>query len=162
MMTAENIQRLTIATASGAGISGGVFFAFSTFVMPALKRLPHDQGIAAMQSINLKAVNPLFMVSLFGPAIGSFMLIASARSQRQEPASNYLLIGGATYLFATAVTLAVNVPKNNALAKLDPASPSAAQAWATYATIWTTANHVRAIASIASAVLLTLASRRLP
>ena len=30
----------TLATALGCGLVAGVFFAFSTFVMPALKRLP--------------------------------------------------------------------------------------------------------------------------
>ena len=42
----------TLATTLGCGLNAGVFFAFSTFVMPALKRLPAAQGIAAMQSIN--------------------------------------------------------------------------------------------------------------
>jgi len=32
---------------------GGVFFAFSTFVMKALVRVPAVPGIAAMQSINI-------------------------------------------------------------------------------------------------------------
>jgi uncharacterized membrane protein len=32
---------------------GGIFFAFSAFVMKALDRLPPAQGIAAMQSINV-------------------------------------------------------------------------------------------------------------
>ena len=45
-----------------------MFCAFSTFVMPALKRLPAPQGIAAMQSINELAVTPLFMTALFGTA----------------------------------------------------------------------------------------------
>jgi hypothetical protein len=38
------IRPLVAAAAVGAGISGGVFFGFSTLVMPALKRLP--QGMA--------------------------------------------------------------------------------------------------------------------
>jgi uncharacterized membrane protein len=49
----------TLATALGCGLVAGVFFAFSSFVMPALKRLPPAQGIAAMQSINKLAVTPL-------------------------------------------------------------------------------------------------------
>ncbi|MCV3214187.1 hypothetical protein OGM63_11805 [Plectonema radiosum NIES-515] len=39
-------------------------FAFSTFVMNALGRLQPNEGIAVMQSINIKAINPLFMVAL--------------------------------------------------------------------------------------------------
>ena len=63
------LQALTLAAALGCGTVGGVFFAFSTFVMPALRRLPEAQGVAAMQSINITAITPLFMTALFGTAV---------------------------------------------------------------------------------------------
>jgi len=56
----------TAATALGCGLVAGVFFAFSTFMMHALARLPAAQGIEAMQSINRTAVTPLFMTALMG------------------------------------------------------------------------------------------------
>jgi uncharacterized membrane protein len=37
----------------GAAMIAGVFSAFSSFVMPALARLPAAGGISAMQSINV-------------------------------------------------------------------------------------------------------------
>ena len=46
----------TLATALGCGLIAGAFFAFSSFVMPALKRLPTTEGIAAMQSITAAAL----------------------------------------------------------------------------------------------------------
>ena len=42
---------LTLVTALGCGLSAGALFAFSSFVMHGLRRLPAPQGIAAMQSI---------------------------------------------------------------------------------------------------------------
>lgn len=48
---------LTLIAAVGAGLVAGIFFAFSTFVMKALNRPPPTQGIAAMQSINVTAIN---------------------------------------------------------------------------------------------------------
>ena len=51
MMTGV-LYAATLASALGCGLVAGVFFAFSTFVMPALKRLPPAHGIAVMQSIN--------------------------------------------------------------------------------------------------------------
>jgi uncharacterized membrane protein len=39
---------LTVVTALGCGLNAGALFAFSTFVMRALGRLPAAQGIAAM------------------------------------------------------------------------------------------------------------------
>jgi len=37
---------------TGCGLLAGVFFAFSTFMMKSLSRIPAEQGIAAMQSIS--------------------------------------------------------------------------------------------------------------
>jgi uncharacterized membrane protein len=48
----------TLASALGCGLVAGVSFAFSAFVMPALKRLKPAEGIAAMQAINVAAVTP--------------------------------------------------------------------------------------------------------
>ena len=61
-------RALTIIAAVGAGVSAGVFFAFSTFVMKALGRLPTAQAISAMKAINKAAPTPLFMLALFGTA----------------------------------------------------------------------------------------------
>jgi uncharacterized membrane protein len=159
MMLTGPTHHLTIATAIGAGISGGVFFAFSTFIMPALKRLPPEQGIAAMQSINAKAPNPLFMIALFGPAVGSTILMAATQTDTASNQRRYLIFGGAIYLLGIALTIGFHVPKNNALAKLDPTAPGSSKAWATYATTWTQANHIRATASIVASTLMTLAAR---
>ena len=57
---------LTLIWAVGAGLVASIFFAFSTFVMKALNRLPPAQGIAAMQFINVTVINPLFMTAFFG------------------------------------------------------------------------------------------------
>jgi uncharacterized membrane protein len=55
---------VTMVCALGCGVNAGVFFAFSSFVMHALSRLPPTQGMAAMQSINVVAVTPVFMTAL--------------------------------------------------------------------------------------------------
>ena len=68
----------TLVTALGCGLIAGVFFAFSTFVMPALKRLKPEEGIAAMQSINILAVTPVFMAVLFGTAAACLGLVVWA------------------------------------------------------------------------------------
>ena len=57
---------LAIASAVGSALAAGVFFAFSTFVMPALARMQPREGLAAMQAINVAAVNPWLMTLLFG------------------------------------------------------------------------------------------------
>ena len=60
---------LTLLAALSCAMMAGVFFAFSTFVMKALARLPAQQGIGAMQAINVAAVTFAFMAALFGTAV---------------------------------------------------------------------------------------------
>lgn len=47
---------LIAATALACGLTIGVFYAFSSFVMAGLNRLSTEYGMAAIQSINVKAV----------------------------------------------------------------------------------------------------------
>ncbi len=150
----------TLATALGCGLNAGVFFAFSTFVMPALKRLPAAQGIAAMQSINKLAVTPAFTAALFGTAVACLGLVAWAAISSGERPAVLVIAGGALYLVGTiGVTIARNVPLNDELATLHPQGAGAAGRWEEYATRWTTWNHVRTVAALAAAAVLTTALR---
>jgi uncharacterized membrane protein len=79
-----------VLTALGCGLNGGVFFAFSSFVMPALAKLRPAQGIAAMQSINLKAVTPAFMSALLGTAIGCVVVTVWAIAAWHDSFGPYL------------------------------------------------------------------------
>ncbi len=152
---------LTFTAAIGCGLIAGVFFAFSTFVMPALARLQPTQGIAAMQSINITAINPLFMLALFGTAVASLLLGISASSKWHRPDTIYFLMGSFLYLVGTMlVTMLANVPLNNALAIANPNSTEGAKLWASYLTTWTFWNHVRTVAAIAASALFTIALGR--
>ncbi|MFC4947324.1 hypothetical protein [Pseudonocardia sp. GCM10023141] len=50
----------------GSALVAGTFYAFSAFVMPALQRLPAAEGVAAMQSVNITAVQPAYLTVLLG------------------------------------------------------------------------------------------------
>jgi uncharacterized membrane protein len=148
----------TLATALGCGLVAGIFFAFSSFVMPALKRLEPAQGIAAMQSINVLAVTPVFMSVLFGTAAACLGLAAWAVISWGEPSAALVLIGGVLYLVGTiGVTMVCNVPLNNMLAALQPRGAGSAGRWDEYVTRWTAWNHVRTAASLAAAAAFTIA-----
>jgi uncharacterized membrane protein len=143
------------ATALGCGIVGGVFFAFSSFVMTALKLLPAAEGMAAMRSINRVAVTPLFMGALFGTAVACLGVAAVALTGWADGRAGWLLAGSGVYLFGVvAVTAAFNVPRNEALALADPKSAAGDQLWQRYAVEWTAWNHVRTIAGAAASALL--------
>jgi uncharacterized membrane protein len=149
---------LTLVSALGCGLVAGVFFAFSSFVMKALARLPPPHGIAAMQSINVTVINSWFLMSFLGTAAACVVLTVFSVTTWQKPGAAYLLTGSLLYLVGTfLVTMVFHVPRNNALAAVDPAGPDGLRLWARYVTRWTAWNHVRAAAAFASAGLLTMA-----
>ena len=149
---------LKVCSALGCGLIAGVFFAFSTFVMSALARLQPTQGIAAMQSINITAINPLFMTVLFGTAAACIVLAVSSLLKWHQPGAAYLLLGSVLYLVGTVlVTIVFNVPLNEALAKVEADSTDGANLWASYLGNWTFWNHIRAAAALAAAASLTIA-----
>ncbi|WGV27346.1 DUF1772 domain-containing protein [Halotia branconii] len=159
MMIVDNLRfPVTLFAALGCGLVAGIFFAFSTFVMNALARLEPKEGITAMQSINITAINPLFMVALFGTATACILLGIDSILKWHQPSATYLLIGSLLYLIGTIlVTIAFNVPLNDALAIAKPDSVEGANLWARYLTNWTFWNHVRTVAALAAATAFTIA-----
>jgi uncharacterized membrane protein len=149
---------LKLFSALGCGLMAGVFFAFSAFVMSALARLQPTPGIAAMQSINITVINPLFMTVFLGTAAACILLAVSSLLKWHQPGAAYLLVGSLLYLIGTlGVTIVFNVPLNDALAKVDPGSTDGASLWVSYLANWTNWNHIRAAAALAAAASLTIA-----
>ena len=121
-MSDDLIFVLTLVSALGCGLMAGLFFAFSVSVMKALVRLPSAEGIAAMQSINVAIINPVFLAAFFGTAAACVLVMIASFLRWHDPGAVYLLIGGSLYLIGTfLVTFVFNVPKNNALATVAPA-----------------------------------------
>jgi uncharacterized membrane protein len=142
---------LTLASALGAGLVAGAFFAFSTFVMAALGRVPAPEGIRAMQEINITVINPWFMTALFGTGVTCLAVVVIAAADWDGSYGPYLVVAAVLYLVGCiGVTMAFNVPRNNVLARLEPASREAAGVWKRYLVEWTAWNSVRTAASLAS------------
>ncbi|MER8371168.1 anthrone oxygenase family protein [Mesorhizobium sp. M1406] len=159
-MTAKLLPTLVFVAAIGSGIIGGVFFAFSSFVMPGLARMPAAGGIAAMNSINVTAVTPLFMTALFGTALVCLVVGAGAVMGWSQPGSLWLVAGSLIYLIGIVmVTMVFNVPLNDALAVADPASASGSSLWSRYLNEWVMWNHVRTMSGIAALASFWFATR---
>lgn len=149
---------LTLLAALGSGLIGGVFFAFSAFVMRALNRLRPAQGVAAMQSVNVTVLNPWFLGPFFGTAAACLALAVASVSAWREPGAMLRLAGSGLYLVGTMlVTIVCNVPRNNALAAANAESSDGAAIWARYVPGWTFWNTVRTAAAVAAAAAFTLA-----
>jgi len=154
------MDTLLLAVSVAAGCVGGVFFAFSAFVMPALNRLPAPAATAAMQSINVTALRAPLMLALFGTAAVSVLAAVLGIGAWSTPSEPLAVAGAAAYLVGViGVTAAGNVPLNNRLAGMDPDAADAVAGWTRFASPWTRLNSVRTVASLAAAVLFALAAR---
>src|SRR3954454_13485615 len=163
MTMSRLVQYLTLVTALGCGLSAGVFFAFSSFVMPALDRLAPAQSIRAMNSINKLAVTPVFMTALFGTALACVVLGVWAVTAWGERPATLALAGCVLFLVGDiVVTIAANIPLNDALMKVDPGAADAATRWSRCLSEWTRWNHLRAATAIAASGLLIAAVRFSP
>ena len=160
-MKGELLFALTVVTALGSALMAGAFFAFSTFVMKALARLAPAAGMAAMQSINIVVINPLFLGVFLGTAAACAAVIVGAPTRWEEPGAAYLVAGGVLYVARTfGITVLFNVPLNNSLAAVGPADADAMRRWESYVRRWTAWNHVRTVAALAAVGAFILALRR--
>ena len=153
---------LAFVGAMGSGLIAGVFYAFSTFVMRALARIPATEGMSAMQSINVVVLNPPFLGVFLGTAATSAAAVAAAILYWGDAGSLCLLIGGVLYFVGTfGVTAAFNVPLNDALGSVRRNDPDLENRWANYVRRWTAWNHVRTAAALAATAAFALAFRRI-
>lgn len=150
---------VTTAAAVGAALTGGVFFAFSSFVMSGLAQAPGAVGLQAMQAINVAAPSPAFMLLLFGSGALAIPVAIRALTDLSRPGAGLAAAGALAALVTPVMTIAFHVPRNNALAAVAASDPGALEAWAHYVQVWTTGNHVRTLSSAAAGLLLTLALR---
>lgn len=148
---------IVIIAILGSAMIGGVFFAFSSFIMKALARLPVSQGMAAMQSINVVVLNPVFLGVFMGTAAISLLLSIFAIIEWDMPAAPYFLSGAMLYIIGTLLVTGMgNVPLNNRLASIAATDPAASNTWQHYLERWVQLNTLRTICAMAAtAVLIT-------
>ncbi|WP_328989858.1 DUF1772 domain-containing protein [Kribbella sp. NBC_01245] len=153
-------QLATIISIAGVALNAGLFFAFDTTVMKALRDQPAPQGIATMNSINVHILNPVFLLVFTGSAISCVAVLVTAPFDGLGGTA-WRVAGAIVFLIGTSVvTGAVNVPMNNALAAVDAASAEGAAYWQTYLSRWVPWNHVRTVSSLAAVILMALGFRR--
>jgi uncharacterized membrane protein len=146
------LTTLTLTAAVGSGAVGGVFLAFSTFVMPGLQRLTAAEGVASMNAINVTAQRAPFMVVFMGTsALCAYLGYRAVRDWGTQHAT-LLAVGSGLYLVGgLLLTVAHHVPLNDSLATVAPHSPGAAAHWKDYLHRWNPANHLRAAAGLGAA-----------
>jgi uncharacterized membrane protein len=159
-MTDTYTRTLTIVAAIGAGLSAGVYLAFSTLVMGGIRRLSPSQAISTMNGISKAApANPLLMLVLFGTGVGCVLLIVAGVRHRDDPAALWQIAGGVLFLIGMLITIMYHVPHNDRLMKVDPTASGASATWRHFYPPWIAWNHVRMLASLAGTASFVLALR---
>jgi len=143
----------TVATAAAAvcsGVSGGVYFAFSALVLPALRSRPAAEAAATMRAVNVAAVRAPFMAVFFVGVVSASAVVVLDLLDEPQPLR---IAGGVLALAAFGITVARNVPLNEALARGRLAGHGSV--WARFEPRWRRANHARTLLSVLAAIALT-------
>jgi uncharacterized membrane protein len=111
-MTTLRALSLLAATIT-MGFAAGAFAIFAHTIMPGLKKTDDHTFVAAFQSIDRAIINPGFMLTAFGGALA--FTIAALVTNRGTPALPWIVAALVLYLVAFVITIAVNVPLNDAI-----------------------------------------------
>jgi uncharacterized membrane protein len=138
-----------------SALMAGFFYAYSVSVMRGLDATDTLAAVRVMRNINALIRTPVFFFCFFGAL--AFPLVAAVLAPRRR-VMVLALAGALAYgVGAFLVTVAVNVPLNEALAAAAPTAENATALWRDYAPRWRLWNNVRTAASIVAFVLLTTA-----
>ena len=95
------------------GLITGVFALYAHTIMPALKGTDDRTFVAAFQAMDRAIINPWFMLTGFLGAL-AFTLAAALAHLGRDPFP-WVLAALVLYIVAFVVTVAINVPLNDAL-----------------------------------------------
>lgn len=140
---------LAALTAVGPAVAGGVYFAFSGMVMPALSRMSAAAATEAMQQINVAAVRPPFMGVFLGTSVVAVGTVVTRFRELPAGSAVWQVVGAGLYLGSVVITVAHHVPRNNRLAA------AGAGYWPQFLRQWVPMNTVRGLAAgLGSAALV--------
>ncbi len=137
---------------------GGVFLAFSDFIMRALAKISGHGGVEAMQMINREVFRWVFMTLFLGLAGVSLVIAAYGAIALTGLAGTLIMLSGLFYLVGCfGVTVFFNVPMNNVLDRMEMNDAKTGDYWfKIYVPRWTFWNSIRTTACAVSAASLQL------
>ena len=115
---------LLVAATMTMGLATGAFVIYAHTVMPALGGLDDDTFVRSFRALDVAIINPWFMGGGF---LGAPVLTALAAVAWWDEDPFWWIVGAlAAYAVTFVVTMAVNVPRNDALkAAGETADPTA-------------------------------------
>jgi uncharacterized membrane protein len=157
-MTPAILPIISGVTAVSTALIAGLIYAYSCSVTPGLGRLADNVYLSAMQSINRAILNPAFFASFMGTLI-LLPLATWAHFSYSVTWSGWSMLA-ATLIYVAGVfgvTVAGNVPLNNALDKADLSAATKEEQTRyrlAFEKPWNRLNTVRTAAAIAALVLV--------
>lgn len=129
-----------------AGLIAGIFFCFSTAIMPGLAGTDDRTFVHAMQEINKAILNPVFLLLFVAP------IPALAVAAFTGPSRTWVIAALALYVVCFGITMVGNVPLNDALLAVGetdvPATLKAARE--AFEDPWNRLHLIRTVALVAS------------
>jgi uncharacterized membrane protein len=105
---------LVLATMT-TGVVTGVFGLYANTIMPGLGKTDDRTFVGAFQQIDRAIINPLFMSFFFGALILTGLAGALHLGSAGRRALPWIAIAFVLYLVVVIITMAVNVPLNDAI-----------------------------------------------
>ncbi|MBB5938259.1 anthrone oxygenase family protein [Streptomyces zagrosensis] len=145
-----------LAATVTTGVLAGLFAAFAMAVMPGLRRVDDRTFIVVMRRINEAILNGWFALCFAGAPLLTLLAALLHLSGDGRPALPWIAAAGLLHAMALAITFAVNIPLNTALATAGDLDhiPAPATVRASFAPRWTRWNTARALTSTAALALL--------
>ena len=113
-MTSLTLRTITLLGATiTTGLATGAFALYAHTIMPGLKKTDDRTFVAAFQSMDRAIINPWFMLTAFGGAL--VLTIAALVTNLGRDTLPWVAIALGLYVVAVVITLAVNVPLNDAI-----------------------------------------------
>lgn len=142
-----------------SAVIGGVFSAFSEFIMSGLLRTEPAGGIESMQHINRTVIKTQFVAGILSIALFSVVFALYALTVFDGYALAVLILAPIVYIPTVfLMTVAGNVPMNNKLERMDHNSPEAKAYWPDYVRVWTRLNHFRSLGCVLTSGLYLVAA----
>ncbi len=143
-----------LASPAGHALDGQAVRLQGRDPVPTLARF-HRQG-AGLAGENADLAKGAFAASHgeFGTAILAAVLVVLALTGLEGTRSVLMISGASLYLASIVITATFNVPLNDRLAAVDPATSAGRSTWDEYQRRWTRGNHMRVVVCIGSMVVL--------
>ena len=137
-----------LAATVSAGLQAGTYYTWACGVMPGLAKVDDRTFTSSMNHVNVAIVNPVFMLTFLGTPLLAGVAVATSSG----PARGWAIAGLVCAVGTLAVTIAGNVPLNDALA--------AGGSRGDFESAWVRWNVVRAVTSTGALAALAWAALR--